>query len=91
FEDIPSLFPKIMILFNTAPAPVIGEKELRHLPPNALAIDLSAPPGGIDLNAAREMSLDGFWARGLGASAPLTVARSQWIGVDRIISKALAQ
>ena len=91
FEDIPSFFPKIMILFNTAPAPVIGEKELRHLPPNALAIDLSAPPGGINLEAAREMGLDGFWARGLGASAPLTVARSQWIGVDRIITKVLEQ
>ncbi|MDQ4059251.1 MAG: serine carboxypeptidase [Actinomycetota bacterium] len=91
FEDIPSLFPKIMILFNTAPAPVIGGDELTHLPLNALAIDLSAPPGGIDLSAAREMGIDGFWARGLGASAPLTVARSQWIGVDRIISNALAE
>jgi dipicolinate synthase subunit A len=91
FEDIPSLFTKIMILFNTVPAPVIGENELRHLPPNALAIDLSAPPGGMDLQAAGKMGLENFWARGLGASAPLTVARSQWIGVDRIISTALAE
>jgi dipicolinate synthase subunit A len=91
FEDISSLFPKIMILFNTVPAPVIGENELRYLPHNALAIDLSAPPGGMDLQAAGKMGLDNFWARGLGASAPLTVARTQWIGVDRIISAALAE
>jgi len=90
FEDVPSLFPKIMILFNTVPARVIGENELRHLPPNALAIDLSAPPGGMDLQAAGKMGLDNFWARGLGASAPLTVARTQWIGVERIITTALA-
>lgn len=90
FEDVPFLFPKILILFNTVPAPVIGENELRHLPANALAIDLSAPPGGMNLQAAEKIGLDTFWARGLGASAPLTVARSQWIGVNRIISRALA-
>lgn len=89
FEDIPELFPQMLILFNTVPARIIGEDQLRHLPENALVIDLSAPPGGMDLEAAQRLGLNNFWARGLGASAPSTVARSQWIGVDRIISRVI--
>ena len=89
FEDIPDLFPQMLILFNTVPARIIGEDQLRHLPKNTLAVDLSAPPGGMDLEAAQRLGLNNFWARGLGASAPSTVARSQWIGVDRLISKVI--
>ena len=46
--------------------------------------------GGIDLAAARDRGLSTIWARGLGASAPRTVARSQWIGVERIARSVLS-
>lgn len=89
FEEIPQLFPQVLILFNTVPAQIILEDQLKHLSKSALVIDLAAPPGGIDLEAAKRLELNSFWARGLGASAPSSVARSQWIGVDRIISRAI--
>lgn len=89
FEDIPAVFPRVQILFNTVPQRVVTETELQHLPSTALAVDLSAPPGGMDLDAAARLGVDHFWARGLGGSAPATVARSQWSGVDRILSGAL--
>jgi hypothetical protein len=52
---------------------------------------MSAPPGGVDGEVATELGLDHVWARGLGASAPRTVAASQWAGVSRIVAAALAQ
>lgn len=89
FEDAATVFPSIQILFNTVPARILTERELANLPPTALVVDLAAPPGGVDLDAAARLHLRNFWARGLGASAPATVARSQWIGVDRAVSGAL--
>jgi dipicolinate synthase subunit A len=84
FEAVPQVFPQLEILYNTAPAAVVDAAALAHLCRGSLVVDLAAPPGGIDLVAAREHDLNTIWARGLGASAPRTVARSQWIGVERI-------
>jgi len=47
------------LIFNTAPAPVLGEGELRRADRDAMLIDLASPPYGIDLAAA--------WALGLRA------------------------
>jgi dipicolinate synthase subunit A len=85
FEEIPDVFGRLPIVYSVVPALVLNEDRLRHLPDGALVVDLAAPPGSVDLDAAARLGLDGFWARGLGASAPRTVARSQWIGVDRIV------
>jgi dipicolinate synthase subunit A len=84
FDAVPQVFPELEILYNTAPAAVVDAAALAHLRRGSLVVDLAAPPGGIDLAAAREYGLSTIWARGLGASAPRTVARSQWIGVERI-------
>jgi len=84
FDAVPQVFPELEILYNTAPAAVVDATALAHLRKGSLVVDLAAPPGGIDLAAARENGLSTIWARGLGASAPRTVARSQWIGVERI-------
>jgi dipicolinate synthase subunit A len=90
FDEINDVFPSLPILYNSVPARVLGEDELRHLPAGALVVDMAAPPGGVDPDAAARLGLDPFWARGLGASAPKTVAASQWIGVDRIVRAALS-
>lgn len=88
-EAIPEVFPRLDVVYNAAPAAVVDAAALAHLPAGALVVDLAAPPGGIDLDAARESGLTAIWARGLGASAPRTVARSQWIGVERILRSLL--
>ena len=48
-------------------------------------MDLSAPPGGIDLEAAQRFGHTAVWARGLGRRAPVTVGASQWNGISRRI------
>jgi dipicolinate synthase subunit A len=89
FDEVADVFPHLNVLYNAVPALVIDDAALEHLPKRCLVVDLAAPPGGIDLGAARARDLTAVWARGLGASAPRTVARSQWIGVERIARKAL--
>lgn len=45
------------LVFNTVPAMVLGEKQLALLPKHAVVIDLASAPGGVDLDAARELSI----------------------------------
>lgn len=77
------------IVFNTVPVRLLDGGLLRLLPAHALLIDLAAPPGGIDLDEARRLGLKAIWARGLGSRAPVTVGRSQWRGIRRIILEEL--
>ena len=88
--DVPEIFPRLEIMFNTVPEPVVDRALLSMLRPGTLVVDMSAPPPGVDHAAAEELGLDLVWARGLGASAPRTVGASQWVGISRIIEAALA-
>ena len=90
-DDIPAVFPELEILYSSVPTMVLTEERLRHLRPGSLVVDLAAPPGGIDLTAAEALGHDTVWARGLGASAPRSAARSQWMGVQRIVAEALGR
>jgi dipicolinate synthase subunit A len=73
------------MLFSTVPAAIVGRDALARMAPGSLVMDLAAPPGGIDLDAARELGLVAVWARGLGRRAPVTVGASQWGGIRRQI------
>lgn len=84
-EDIRSVAPRVSMVFSTVPAPVVDAETLALLPPHSLVMDLSAPPGGIDLEAARALGHTAVWARGLGRRAPITVGASQWSGISRRI------
>jgi dipicolinate synthase subunit A len=81
FDALPALFPQMDIIVSSVPARVIGEELIGLLPPHALLVDVSAPPGGIDGEAARALGRNYVWARGLGGRAPVTVGRSQWSGI----------
>ena len=89
-EDLARLAPSVAMLFSTVPTRVVGEDALRALPAPALVMDLSAPPGGVDLELARELGHRAVWARGLGRRAPITVGRSQWVGIRARIEAARA-
>jgi len=86
---IDDVLPQTDIVFNTAPARLLDGGRLKLLPAHALVIDLAAPPGGVDFEAAKRLGLKAIWARGLGGRAPVTVGRSQWKGVRRIIMEDL--
>ena len=84
-EELPALAPRLDMLFSTVPAPVVDRRILERLPRGCLVMDLAAPPGGVDLAGAEELGLRAVWARGLGRRAPITVGRSQWMGIKRLI------
>ena len=85
--ELRELAPGLAMLFSTVPAPVVGRAVLERLSRGSLVMDLAAPPGGIDLDAARELGHTTIWARGLGSRAPVTVGASQWRGIRRRIDE----
>ena len=49
----PWVLPGAAIVLSTVPAAVLSDQLLALLPAGALVVDVAAPPGGIDLDAAR--------------------------------------
>lgn len=71
-DKISEIIGRFDIIFNTVPAPVIGEKELAAAKPGALFIDLASKPGGIDFEAARSLGISTVWSLSLpGKVAPI--------------------
>lgn len=89
--DLAMVLPDMDIVIASVPARVLGRDLLERLPAHALLVDLAAPPGGIDREAAQQLGLKFVWARGLGARAPITVGRSQWGGIRRRIENILKE
>ncbi|PWM45051.1 MAG: dipicolinate synthase subunit DpsA [Clostridiales bacterium] len=72
-EGIAEIISGFDIIFNTVPAPVIGEKELTAAKQGALFIDLASKPGGIDFETARTLGVSTVWSLSLpGKVAPIT-------------------
>jgi dipicolinate synthase subunit A len=90
-EELPELAPRLDLIFSTVPTRVVGEDVLSRLPKSALVVDLAAPPGGVDFDAAKRLGLTAIWGRGLGSRAPVTVGASQWGGIRARIEKILAE
>ena len=86
-EELADLAPRLDMVFSTVPSRVVGHDLLARLPKSTLVIDLAAPPGGVDLEAAKQLGLRAIWARGLGNRAPITVGASQWDGIRERIEK----
>jgi dipicolinate synthase subunit A len=84
-DELEALAPTLDAIVSTVPAAVVGRDVLSRLPRHALLVDLAAPPGGIDRDAARELGLKFVWARGMGMRAPKTVGASQWEGIRQRI------
>jgi dipicolinate synthase subunit A len=89
--ELPELAPRLDLLFSTVPARVVGEDVLARLPKSALVVDLAAPPGGVDFDAAKRLGINAIWGRGLGSRAPVTVGASQWGGIRERIEKILQE
>lgn len=56
---------KFDIIINTVPETIINERELKHMNPDVLLIDLASTPGGIDGKTAINMGLKFVWALAL--------------------------
>ncbi|UVO35517.1 serine carboxypeptidase [Bradyrhizobium arachidis] len=88
-EQLPAILPGTDILIGSVPKRLLERDQLALLPKHALLVDVAAPPGTIDRDAAAELGLKAIWARGMGARAPITVGRSQWTGISRRIEDIL--
>jgi dipicolinate synthase subunit A len=90
-SDLPALAPSLDLVFSTVPSRVVGEDVISRLPKTALIVDLAAPPGGVDFDAAKRLGLNAIWGRGLGSRAPVTVGASQWGGIRERIEAILRE
>jgi dipicolinate synthase subunit A len=88
-DELPALAHRLDMVFSTVPSRVVGADILERLPRTALLVDLAAPPGGIDFDAAQRLGLKAIWGRGLGSRAPVTVGASQWGGIRERIEAIL--
>lgn len=88
FDRLNELVKSADMIFNTAPAQLFTREVLALIPPDTVLIDMSAPPGAVDREAASELGVQYVWARGLGGVAPRTVAQSQWIGITRLLKNS---
>lgn len=87
--DLGEVFAGTDIVISSVPSQIVGGDILARLPKHALLVDLAAPPGGINRDAAAALGLKFVWARGLGSRAPVTVGRSQWSGIVKRIQGVL--
>lgn len=89
--DLETALAGVPMVMSTVPTPLLQRHHLGQLPPGALVMDLAAPPGGIDLQAAQALGHRAVWARGLGRRAPVTVGASQWHGIAQRIARREAE
>ena len=65
------------LIVNSVPAPVLGRDRLQELNGDCLVIDLASRPGGVDMDAARQLGVKVIWALSLpGKVAPVTAGKA---------------
>ncbi len=73
FEDMELILNKSQLIFNTVPATVVGEKEIKFLNPSALFIDLASFPFGVNKDLCKNNGIRLIRALGLpGKTAPVS-------------------
>lgn len=72
FSYLPDCVTDADVVFNTVPGCVIDREVLINAK-NSLIIDLASKPGGVDLEAVKDLGVKVIWALGLpGKVAPIT-------------------
>lgn len=76
------------VIFNTAPAQVLGAKLLSGVRKDVLLVELASLPGGFDEEYVKENSLSIIIERGLpGKTAPMSAARTIKDGIVEILKE----
>jgi dipicolinate synthase subunit A len=86
-DQLPEVVADCDICLSAVPAPVVTAQIIDRMPKSVFLADFAAPPGGVDLDHARNVGINCLWGRALGRRAPITVGRSQWKGIAERITK----
>lgn len=74
-KELKAYLPRMDVVFNTIPQMILNKELLKSIDSNCIIIDLSSKPGGVDLEAAKELEIKAISALGLpGKIAPVTAA-----------------
>jgi len=74
-KELKTYLPRMNVVFNTIPQMILNKELLKSIDSDCLIIDLASKPGGVDLEAAKELELKAVSALGLpGKVAPVTAA-----------------
>ncbi|MDR7871064.1 MAG: dipicolinate synthase subunit DpsA [Tissierellaceae bacterium] len=75
-NELEKYLPRMNVVFNTIPGMILNKELLKSIEENCIIIDLASKPGGVDLEAAKELGIKVISALGLpGKVAPVTAAR----------------
>ena len=75
-DDISAVLPECNVIFNTVPHTLLDRRNLLYVDPDAVIIDLASKPGGVNFEAAKDLSLKVIWALSLpGKVAPVTAGK----------------
>ena len=89
-NDLNSNLNDYDIIFNTIPAIVLKDEELKTIKresSSAIIIELASSPGGVDIQIAKEYDIKIIKAQGLpGKVAPLTAAKYIKRTIDKILN-----
>lgn len=75
-KELKTFLPRMNVVFNTIPQMILDKEILMSINEDCIIIDLASKPGGVDLEAAKELNLKVISALGLpGKVAPVTAAQ----------------
>ncbi len=89
-NDLNKEISKFNLFINTVPFLLFDKNRISKMQENSIFIDLASKPGGIDLQAAKEKSIETILALSLpGKVAPLTASKHIKETVDNIIKELI--
>jgi len=65
FKDLPGYLPGFFFIVNTVPATVLTSELLNFVHPECLVCDIASAPGGVNMDAAKSLSLKAITLPGL--------------------------
>ena len=86
YDELAGRLETYHIIVNTVPSLVLDAQRLSRVRHDAVIVDLASKPGGVDINAAKELGLNVIWALSLpGKFAPVTSGATLKEGVMSIM------
>lgn len=76
YEQLNAVLNQFDVIFNTVPALVLKEEQIRLLKKSCFIIDLASKPGGVDFESAKKYGIEANLVLGLpGKTAPKSAAK----------------